>query len=443
MNLSRILNRMADWKSVIRALKYPNFRLFFAGQSISLVGTWIQQIAMSWLVYRLTKSAFLLGVVGFTSQIPTFLLAPFAGVLADHWNRHRMIIFTQIFSMIQALLLAVLVLTNMIAVWQIIILSIFLGLINAFDIPARQSFIVEMIEDKSDLGNAIALNSTMVNSARLIGPSIAGILISLVGEGFCFLINGLSYLAVILSLILMKIVSQKVTTHRPDVIKGLKEGFSYAFAFPPIRAIILLLALISLMGSSYMVLMPIVATKVLHGGAHTLGFLMGAAGLGALIGAIYLAARRSVRGLFSMLPFAGGLFGFSLLIFSLSRSLWFSFILLLITGFGMIMQMASSNTVLQTIVDDNKRGRVMSIYTMAFMGMAPFGSLLVGGLANSLGVPVTLMLSGLVSIIGSLFFAWKLPSLRESIRPIYVKMGIIQEVSPGIPTPPELAPPEK
>lgn len=428
---------------VFRALRYRNYRLFFGGQSISLIGTWIQRIAMSWLVYRLTNSAFLLGVVGFTGQIPTFLVAPFAGALSDRWSRHRILVVTQTLAMIQALVLALLVLTGAIEVWHLISLSIFLGLINAFDMPARQSFVVEMVEKREDLGNAIALNSSMFNGARLLGPSIAGVLIATTGEGICFLLNGISYIAVIAALLAMKIAPRKTETQNTDVLQGLKEGFSYAFGFAPIRSILLLLGVVSLVGMPYTVLMPVFAKEILRGGPHTLGFLMGASGIGALVGAIYLASKKDVLGLERAIPLATSIFGIGIIAFSLSRVLWLSLAMMLLTGFGMMVQMASSNTILQTIVDDDKRGRVMSIYTMAFMGTAPFGSLLAGGLASKIGAPNSLMVGGLFCILGSLIFASKLSSLREMVRPIYASMGIISEVASGIQTATELTTPPK
>lgn len=421
-------------KLLFRALKYRNYRLFFGGQTVSLIGTWMQRIAMGWLVYRLTDSAFLLGVVGFAGQIPGFLVGPFAGVIADRVNRHRMLMAAQILAMIQASILAILVLTGAIEVWHLIALSVLLGFIMGFEIPARQSFLVQMVENKEDLGNAIALNSSMFNLARLVGPSVAGILIATVGEGICFLLNAVSYVAVITALLAMKITPIKTETADTHLLKGLKEGFSYAFGFAPIKAIILLFALVSLMGMPYQVLMPIFARDVLQGGPHTLGFLMGATGVGALVGAFYLASRKSVVGLGKVIALAAGLFGAGLVVFSMSHFLWLSLFLVLIVGFGMMVQMASSNTVLQTIVEDDKRGRVMSLYAMAFMGMAPLGSLLAGSLASKIGAPYTLLIGGSFCVLGSLLFARKIPVLRKAIRPIYVKMGIIPEVATGIRT---------
>jgi MFS family permease len=412
---------------IFRALSHRNYRLFFGGQSISLIGTWMQLVAVNWLVYRLTHSAFMLGLVGFSSRIPAFLFTPLAGVFVDRWNRHRILVGTQVLSMIQALILALLVLTGTIAVWQIIFLSIVLGLVNAFDIPVRQAFVVDMIERREDLGNAIALNSSLVNGARLVGPSIAGVLIATLGEGICFLMNGLSFLAVIAALLAMTVRSEKKAVLRTPVWRGLEEGFRYAFGFAPIRAVLLLLALVSLMGMPYAVLMPIFAAKILQGGPQTLGFLLGASGIGALTGAIFLASRNNVLGLGRIIVIASSFFGLGLIGFSLSRIFWLSLLLMGLTGFGMMVQMTSSNTVLQTLVDEDKRGRVMSFYAMAFMGMVPFGSLLAGGLANTIGAPNTVLAGGIMCILGSLIFMKKLPGLREMVRPIYVRKGILVE----------------
>jgi len=427
-------NEATGLKLLFRALKYRNYRLFFGGQTISLTGTWMQRIAMGWLVYRLTDSAFLLGVVGFAGQIPGFLVGPFAGVVADRVNRHRMLITTQVLAMIQATILAALVLTGAVEVWHLVALSVFLGFIMGFEIPARQSFLVQMVENKEDLGNAIALNSSMFNLARLVGPSVAGILIATVGEGICFLLNAVSFIPVIGALLAMKVTPTKMERKDNHIWRGLKEGFSYAFGFAPIKAIILLFGLVSLMGMPYQVLMPVFARDILHGGPHTLGFLMGATGVGALVGAVYLASRRSVVGLERTIAVAAGVFGVGLVAFSMSHILFLSLFLVLSVGFGMMVQMASSNTVLQTIVDDDKRGRVMSLYAMAFMGMAPLGSLLAGSLASKIGAPYTLLIGGSFCVLGSLLFARKIPALRKAIRPIYVKMGIIPEVATGIRT---------
>jgi len=438
------IDKLTGIKNIFRSLRYGNYRLFFGGQSISLVGTWIQRIALPWLVYKLSGSAFLLGAVGFASQIPTFLLAPFAGMFTDRWNRKHILIITQILAMFQALVLAVLYFAGGIRIWNIMVLGILLGCINAFDMTARQAFVVDMIEKKEDMGNAIALNSLMVNGARLIGPSMAGVLIATTGEGVCFLLNGLSYLFVIVSLLLMKISAEGAKGHGADILQELKEGFSYAFGFPPIRSVILLLGLVSLVGMLYAVLMPVFAGDILGGGPHTFGFLMGASGIGALAGALYMASRKDILGFGKIIPLSAAVFGFGLIAFSLSRIFLVSMALMLITGFGMLIQMTSSNTILQTIVDDDKRGRVMSFYTMAFMGTAPFGSLMAGGLASSIGAPGTLMIGGVLCILSAVVFASRLGRLKEMVRPIYVRLGIIPEVAAGIRTATELTvPPEE
>ena len=419
-------------KALLRALRYRNYRLFFYGQSISLTGTWLTRVAISWLVYRLSRSVFLLGVVGFVGQIPTFLLVPLAGVLADRWDRYRILVVTQVLLMAQVLTLAFLALSQRIEIWHILVLSFVQGLINAFDIPARQTFLVQMVEKPEDLGNAIALNSSMFNSARLVGPAIAGILIATVGEGMCFLVDGLSYLAVIMSLLMMKVKPRKVERPFVHVLYELKEGFRYAFRFLAIRSILVLVGWVSLLGMSYTVLLPVFAKEVLHGGPGILGFLTSAAGLGALGGAIYLALRQSVFGLGKHIMVATGLGGAGLLFLAFSHSLDLSLLFIVLASFGFMVQMASSNTILQTIVEDDKRGRIMSLYTMAFLGMAPFGNLLVGVLASHIGVPRTIMISGIACMLASLLFYQKLPLLREVIRPIYIRKGIIREVVSGI-----------
>ncbi len=389
-------------------------------------------VAMSWLVYRLTNSALLLGIVGFVGQIPTFLLTPFTGVIADRHNRHKILILTQSLALLQALVLSILVLTGTITVAQIMVLSIFLGLISSLDIPVRQAFTVEMIENKEDLGNAIALNSSMVNLARLIGPSLAGILIATFGEGICFLLNAISYIAVIYSLLAMKINPREIKLSTNHIVHDLKEGLVYAFNFMPIKSILLLLSLISLMGVPYQILMPVFARDIFHGGPQTLGFLMAMSGIGALAGAVYLAGRKSVIGLGKRIALSSAVFGLGIIVFALSKVLWFSMTVICIAGFAMMVQMAASNTVLQTIVDEDKRGRIMSFYTMAFMGMAPFGSLLAGTLADSIGAPNTLIVGGACCILGAAIFTKNLPELRKNVRPVYVKKGIIPEVAKGI-----------
>jgi len=394
----------------------------------------MQRIAMPWLVYHMTGSALLLGVVGFVGQIPTFLLAPVAGVITDRISRYRVLLATQIISMIQAAILAILCLTGMIQIWEIILLSLILGCVNAFDVPSRHSFVIDMVEKKEDLGNAIALNSLMFNGARLIGPSIAGVMLAATGEGVCFLLNAISYVFVIISLLMMKLHIRQTQNKREQILKELGDGFRYTFGFPPIKHLLILLSISSLMGMSYSVLMPVFAKEILHGGSHTYGFLMGAAGFGALLGALFLASRKSVVKLGRIVPASAILFGAGLLGLSFSRLFPVSLLLMIFIGLGMMMQAAASNTILQTITDDDKRGRVMSFYTMSIMGTAPFGSLMAGALAKVVGTPWTIFTGGLASIIGALIFLRKLPELKAIVRPVYVKMGIIPEVAEGIQT---------
>lgn len=390
------------------------------------------RVATSWLVYRLTGSAFLLGIVGFAGQVPSFFIAPIVGVWVDRWDRHRTLVATQVLSMLQSFALAALALTGVIQIWHIIVLSISQGLINAFDMPTRQAFVVRMIENREDLGNAIALNSSMFNAARLIGPAVAGIVIAAVGEGLCFLADGISYIAVVVSLLAMTIQRLPVHPRRTRVLDELIEGWNYVRTSLPIRTILLLLALVSLVGVPYTVLMPIVAGEVLHGDSQTLGFLMAAVGVGALAGAVSLAMRRTVLGLGREIALAAGTFGTSLICLGLSRAFWLSLPLMLVIGFGMMRQMASSNTILQTIVAEDKRGRVMAFYSMAFLGMAPFGSLLAGSLAARIGAPETIIVSGVLCVLGAVWFAHRLPRVRELIRPIYIELGILPALASGV-----------
>ena len=429
---------------MLRALNYRNYRLFFSGQVVSLIGTWITTTATNWLVYRLTGSALLLGVVGFAGQFPAFVAGPFAGIFVDRWNRHRLLVATQTISMLQSFALAALVLSNHITLGAIIALSIVQGLVNAFDMPARQAFLLTMVENRADLGNAIALNSSMVNLARFLGPSIAGVVIAATNEGWCFLIDGVSYVAVIVALLRMNIAAplERPVGH-PGALHQFREGFSYALGFRPIRSIILLLALVSLVGVPYSVLMPVFATTVFQGGPHTLGLLMTSSGCGALLGALWLARRRTVVGLGRVIPMASALFGAGLMCFSFTHVLWLALPCLTVAGFGFMVQMASSNTVIQTIVDDEKRGRVMSFYMMAFLGTAPFGSLIAGSLSHKIGAAHTLLLGGSCCIAGAIWFASALPAIRKAVRPIYVRLGILPEVTTGIANAAELTvPPE-
>jgi MFS family permease len=412
-----------------RALRHRNFRLFFGGQTISLTGTWMTRVATGWLVYRLTGSALLLGTVSFAGQIPTFLVAPFAGVWVDRLDKRQVLVWTQTLSMLQSLTLAALTLSGHITIPVLLALSVLQGCVNAFDMPGRQSFMIMMVDDKRDLQNAIAINSSMVNVARLIGPSLAGMLIAVSSEGWCFLIDGISYIAVIFSLLMMRLHTSALERKAASMLTELKAGWTYVAEFLPIRTILLLFAVVSLMGMPFVVLMPIFAKKELGGGPHTLGFLMAAMGLGALVSALSLAARRNVRGLVRMIPIAAAVFGLGLIGFGLSRVFWLSMLMVFIAGMGMMQGMAASNTVIQTIVTDDKRGRVMSYYTMAFMGMAPFGSLLAGSMAQAVGAPWTVIMNGSVVLLGAAWFVTRLPPLRRQIRPIYREMGIIPDES--------------
>jgi MFS family permease len=420
-------------KYFFRALRNRNYFLFFCGQSISVVGTWMQSIAVGWLVYRLTNSAFLLGLVAFAAQAPTFFIAPFAGVFADRHNRRRILLITQTLAPIQASILAALVMTHAVRVWHIVVLSVVMGIINSFDIPVRHAFTVDMVGNKEDLSNAIALNSSMINAARLIGPSLAGIIIASSSEGVCFLVNAVSYLPVILSLWAMSVrePSRRQAVRR-YILGEIRDGVRYAVRFSPMKTLLGLVALVSMMGVPYQILMPVFARDIFLGGPRTLGFLVSVSGIGALCGAFYLAGRASVLGLTGVIAVCTALFGCGIVAFSQSRLLALSMCILAVTGFGMMVALAASNTLIQTIVDEDKRGRMMSFYTMAFMGMVPFGSLLSGSLAHHIGAPATLVVGGVFCIIASLVFFLRLDRLQKSIRPMYVKKGIIPEVADGL-----------
>ena len=417
---------------MLRALRHRNYRLFFAGQSISLVGTWMTRLAANWLVWRLTHSPQMLGVLGFASQVPTLVFASVAGVWVDRLNRHRLLITTQVLSMLQSFTLAALVLSGTVQIWEIFALQLFQGVTNAFDVPTRQSLLIDLIDDRSDLSNAVALNSSMVNGARLIGPSVAGLLIAWAGEGWCFFADGVSYLTVIGSLLAIHVALRPPPTERKRVVHDLHDGLRYAFGFAPIRAILLLLALVGLVGIPYRVLMPVIASRTLHGSAHTLGFLMAAMGVGALIGALYLASRKSVVGLGRLIPYAAATFGAGLVGVGMSRWVPLSLLLMVITGLGFMIHLAASNTVIQTLVREEMRGRVMALYTMAFMGMATFGSLLGGAVAGLIGAPLTLAGSGLVCMAGAALFGRRLPALRDKARPVYVERGILPQVAESV-----------
>jgi MFS family permease len=408
------------WPVALRALAHRNYRLFVAGQLTSLIGTWMQMVAQAWLVYRLTGSSLQLGLVGFAGQIPMFLLPAVGGGIADRWPRRRVLLLTQTAMMLLAFVLAALALTGAVRIWHVFVLASLLGVANAIDMPTRQAFVVEMV-GKSDLVNAIALNSSMVNGARLVGPAVAGVLVAAVGEGWCFLLNGLSFLAVIAGLAAMRLPRSTHAAPAGGMLRHAVEGFGFVVKSPPIRALLLLLGCMSLMAMPYTVLGPVIAEQVLHGGPQAYGLLMSAAGVGSLVGAAALAAKRTTQGLFTWTAMAAGGSGVSLILFSFSRVLWLSAALLVPAGFCMMIQMASSNTLIQSMVPDRLRGRVMAVYAMMFLGMTPFGALLAGVLAHPLGAPATVGLGGAVCLGASAVFAWGLPGLRPFARDILEK----------------------
>ncbi|MCE5335106.1 MAG: MFS transporter [Desulfobacteraceae bacterium] len=414
--------RFAARGSLLRALHYRNYRLFFFGQGLSLIGTWTQYVAIGWLIYRLTGSTLLLGAVAFFNQIPTLLFAPFAGVMADRWDRRNLLLWTQALSMLQALILAWLVLSRQVETWHIMALSLFIGTVNAFDIPIRQSFVIQMVDRKEDLGNAIALNSAMFNSARFIGPSIAGVLISTLGEGVCFLLNGLSYVAVIAALLAIRVAPRQLPGKKGPIWGEFREGMQYAYEFKPILGVLLLLSVFSIAGSPYLVLMPAFAKDVLHGEAHTFGFLMSAAGIGAVSATLVLASLRRVHGFISLIPAAVAVFSVALAAFALTRTFALSLVFLYAAGVGMMLQIACSNTLLQTVVDEDKRGRVMSLFAMSFMGVMPFGNLLAGSIAGVIGVPNTLLLGAACCLAGAGIFVSRLRELKAMLQPVLARL---------------------
>ena len=421
------MGRARPGASIGRALRHRNYRLFFTGQSISLIGTWLTKVATAWLVYRLTGSAWLLGVVGFAGQIPTFLLAPLSGVLIDRWNRYRVLLATQVLAMVQSAVLAGLALGGVIRVWEVVALNVLQGLIDAFDMPVRQSMVVRMVDDRDDLPNAIALNSSMVNGARLLGPAIAGVLIAAVGEGWCFFVDAVSYGAVIVSVLLMRLDAQPRAARSSHVLKDMAEGFRYVSGFAPIRALLVLLAVSGLAGRPFAVLLPVIAREVMHGGAGILGLLQATAGVGALAGALYLAARSSVLGLGRVIVVSAALFGLGLMAFSRAHVLWLALPLLLLAGAGMMTQTAASNTIIQTIVAEDKRGRVMSLLAMSLFGTVPIGSLIAGALATRIGAENTILVGGAICFVSAGAFLRVLPEVRRVIRPIYERLGILPE----------------
>jgi MFS family permease len=435
--------RGARWQAAGRALRHRNFQLFFSGQLISLIGTWMQTVAQSWLVYRLTGSGLKLGAVGFASQIPVFLFAPIGGIVADRSHRKHVVIATQVASMLLAFVLAALTLTHRVQVWHVFVLAALLGVVNAFDIPGRQSFLVDMV-GKEDLMNAIALNSSMFNGARVIGPAVAGVLVARLGEGWCFFVNGVSYIAVIIGLMLMDVHAPPRVSGKGSPLEHIIEGFQFVSRTAPIRALMLLLGVVSVTGMPYVVLMPIFADKILHDGgqefatligshdlgAVRLGILMGSAGVGALLGALTLAVRSGVKGLGTWISVCCAGFGFSLMLFAFSKSFWLSVLLLLPVGYFIMLQMAASNTLIQVMVPDALRGRTMAVYSMMFMGMAPIGALLGGALSDRLGAAMTVAIGGLASVAGAWWFGLQLPKIRVEAR----KLIIAQAMAGGEPS---------
>lgn len=426
---------MAGFSHTWRALRHRNFRLYFFGQSISVMGTWMTRLAISWLVYHMTHSALLLGIVSFSGQIVSFLLGPLAGVWVERLDRRKLLLWTQAAAALQSLALAALTLAHVLTLWQIIALSALQGLINAFDTPGRQSFLVQMVEDRNDLSNAIAINSSIANGARLVGPAIAGLVIGAFGEGWCFLLDGVSYLAVIASLFAMQIKQPDRRPQSNSMLEEMREGWNYVRTSEALRSILLLFALVSLMGYPYAVLLPLFAGQVLHGGPATLGWLTGASGIGALISALSLAVRKTVIGLTRMLQIAAGMLGVALILFGLSHTLWVSLLLMVFVGFGMMQSASASNTIVQSLVTDDKRARVMSYYTMAFFGAAPFGSLLAGIVAHRIGAPHTVIVTGACCVAGALWLTLRLPKLDALIRPIYQELGLLPSDNVATPVP--------
>ena len=414
--------------SALRALHSRNYRLFVVGQLISLVGTWMQSVAQSWLIYRMTGSAALLGLIGFAGQIPIFVLAPLGGLLADRLNRHRVLIATQTIMMVLAFALAALTLGGIVREWQIFVLASLLGVVNAFDIPTRQAFLAETVS-RDDIVNAIALNSSMLNGARIVGPAIAGLVVAAFGEGWCFLLNAVSYLAVIGALLMMHVEQVPHPGAHVSAWESIIEGFVYSWNTKPVRALLLLLGLVSLMGMPYSVLMPVIASSVLRGGPNAYGLLMAASGVGALAGAALLTLRHNVRGLGRWVAVSAVCFGITLIAFSFSRALWLSTALLVPAGFFMMVEMAASNTLIQSMIPNRLRGRVMSVYSMMFMGMAPMGALVAGALAAPLGAPATVAIGGSICAVGGVVFAAGLPRLRGPARELIVA----QQLSAGSP----------
>ncbi|MBI5441418.1 MAG: MFS transporter [Deltaproteobacteria bacterium] len=426
---------------LFQALRSRNYRIFFLGQGLSCVGTWMQQVAAGWLLYRMTGSPFLLGAAAFAGQVPTFFMAPIAGVLADRWDRKLLLLTTQVVSLAQALALGLLALSGAVRVWHVLALGVVLGLATAFEVTLRHSFVVDLVEEREDLGNAIALNSTLVNVARLAGPAAAGVLISLWGEGACFLLNALSYVPMIAALLALRVKTRTRPKEALHPLRALREGFEYTFRFVPIRTLVILLSLVAFLGMPHSVFLPVFAKEVLGGGPRTLGFLSGASGAGALGGSLYLARRGGVLGLGRVVAVATALFGGGLVLFAVSRQLWVSMACLAAVGFGLMVHLAAGNTMAQAVMDDDKRGRVTSFFVVAFVGMTPLGSLLGGALAHLVGAPAVVGVGGAACVASAAWFAARRRAIREIVRPFYARAGIVPEEGSGICDIPGLSPP--
>jgi len=411
---------------ILRGFQHRNFRLFFIGQTLTMIGTWMQYIAISWLIYRLTGSAFMLGMTGFALQIPILLVSPFAGVWVDRFDRRKLLMLTQALALAQALVLAALTVSGLIQVWHVLVISLFLGTVNAFANPTRGTFLLEMVESRENLPNAIALNSLIMNSARFVGPSIAGAVLAFAGEGWCFLLNAFSYLALIVALLMMRVKPAATRAMNAHWFEDLKQGFRYAFGFLPSRYLLLLVAAVSMTTSPYQHMMPIFAGEVFGGDARTLGLLISGAGMGAFAGTAYLAGRTSLRGLSRIILIAGFSAGLGLMLFSQSRLLWLSLLLMLPIGFGLIVTATSTNTILQTIADEGTRGRVVSIYHMCFLGTPPLGNFIAGSVASRIGAPLTLLIFGALCTVAAFAFALQIETWRAAIRPVYQRLGVVK-----------------
>lgn len=423
-NSSRIIPGI---KNTFRALRNRNYRLFFTGQGVSLIGTWMQSVALNWLLFRLTGSSFMLGISTFASQIPVFLFAPVAGVLGDRFDRRKILVAVQCASMLQAFILAAVTLTGVVKAWHLILLALLLGIINSFEMPIRQALVSDLLDNKRDLPNAIALNSSLFNGSRLIGPAVAGIIVAVAGEGVCFLINGFSYIASITAFTAMRIIEAKPDVSERRVFADMKDGFRYASGFTPVKELLMLVAVISFFGLTFPVLLPVFASDILHGNSHTFGFLVSSAGAGAFTATLYLASRKSIIGLGRVVNVALFTLSAGFIVFSFSEYLLLSLLSLFVVGFSSIVTIASSNTILQTVVDEKKRGRVMSLYVMAFTGTAPVGGLIAGSVSEAVGAPLTLAVCGVFCLLIAVAYTIMLPGVMKSVRPIFCELGFSPE----------------